>query len=46
MGGPHVKVLANISRLLKDKDVRERLKQAGAPQTFLSLLREAEEIHL
>jgi PTS system nitrogen regulatory IIA component len=46
MGGPHVKVLANISRLLKDETVREGLKRADSPQTFLSLLREAEEIHL
>ena len=46
MGGPHVKVLANISRLLKDETVREGLKRAESAQGFLSLLREAEEIHL
>lgn len=46
MGGPHVKVLANISRLLKDEAVREGLKRAESAQGFLSLLREAEEIHL
>jgi PTS system nitrogen regulatory IIA component len=46
VGGPHVKVLANISRLLKDEGVRESLKRAESPHTFLSLLREAEEIHL
>jgi PTS system nitrogen regulatory IIA component len=46
VGGPHVKVLANISRLLKDEGVRESLKRAESAQNFLSLLSEAEEIHL
>lgn len=46
VGGPHVKVLANISRLLKDEGVRESLKNAESSEQFLSLLREFEEIHL
>ena len=46
VGGPHVKVLANISRLLKDEGVREALRNADSSDTFLSLLREFEEIHL
>jgi PTS system nitrogen regulatory IIA component len=46
VGGPHVKVLANISRLLKEESVREGLKRADSPQAFLALLRESEEIHL
>jgi len=46
VGGPHVKVLANISRLLKDENVRESLKRAESPEAFLSQLREFEEIHL
>jgi PTS system nitrogen regulatory IIA component len=46
VGGPHVKVLANISRLLKEENVRESLKHAESSDAFLSLLREFEEIHL
>jgi len=46
VGGPHVKVLANISRLLKDENVRESLKHAESPEAFISQLREFEEIHL
>jgi len=46
VGGPHVKVLANISRLLKDENVRESLKRAESPEAFLSRLKEFEEIHL
>lgn len=46
VGGPHVKVLANISRLLKEENVRESLKHADSSDAFLSLLREFEEIHL
>jgi len=46
VGGPHVKVLANISRLLKDENVRESLKRAESPEAFLSQLKEFEEIHL
>ncbi len=46
VGGPHVKVLANIARLLKDDGVRESLKRAESAQSFLTTLSEAEEIHL
>jgi len=46
VGGPHVKVLANISRLLKEENVRESLKHAESSDAFLSLLREFEDIHL
>jgi PTS system nitrogen regulatory IIA component len=46
VGGPHVKVLANISRLLKDENVRESLKRAESPEAFLGQLKEFEEIHL
>ncbi|MGH7726209.1 MAG: PTS sugar transporter subunit IIA [Candidatus Eiseniibacteriota bacterium] len=46
VGGPHVKVLANISRLLKEDKVRESLKAAESPQAFLQLLRDAEAKYL
>jgi PTS system nitrogen regulatory IIA component len=42
VGGPHVKVLANISRLLKEETVREKLKSANSAETFLADLQEAE----
>ena len=44
--GPHVKALANISRLLKEESVRLGLRQSRTPQEFLSLLREAESRYL
>ncbi len=40
--GPHVKALANISRLLKEQSVRESLRDAATPEAFLQVLREAE----
>ena len=46
VGGPHVKVLANISRLLKEEKVREALKAADSPATFLQILRDAEAKYL
>jgi len=46
VGGPHVKVLANISRLLKEDKVREALKSSDSPQAFLQTLREAEAKYL
>jgi PTS system nitrogen regulatory IIA component len=46
VGGPHVKVLANISRLLKEEKVRESLKSAESPQAFLQQLRDAEAKYL
>ena len=46
IGGPHVKVLANISRLLKEDKVRESLKAAESSDSFLQTLREAEAKYL
>jgi PTS system nitrogen regulatory IIA component len=46
IGGPHVKVLANISRLLKEDRVRDALKAADSPEAFLQILREAEAKYL
>ena len=40
--GPHVKALANVSRLLKEESVRGSLKRSETPQVFLATLREAE----
>jgi fructose-specific phosphotransferase system IIA component len=40
--GPHVRTLANISRLLKEEDTRERLKNCKTPQEFLDTLKQAE----
>jgi len=42
VGAPHVRVLANISRLLKDESVRQRLREATSPADFLSALESAE----
>src|SRR5512138_3433462 len=44
--GPHVKALANVSRLLKEESVRTALRQSETPQGFLRVLREAEERYL
>src|SRR5512145_2481053 len=33
--GPHVKALANVSRLLKEESVREALKRSESPASFL-----------
>ena len=46
IGGPHVKVLANISRLLKEDKVRDALKAADSSVSFLQILREAEAKYL
>ena len=46
IGGPHVKVLANISRLLKEDRVRDALKGADSSADFLQILREAEAKYL
>jgi len=46
IGGPHVKVLANISRLLKEDKVRDALKVADSSAAFLQILREAEAKYL
>jgi len=42
VGAPHVRVLANISRLLKEESVRQRLREAGNPSEFLAALESAE----
>jgi len=44
--GPHVKALANVSRLLKEESVRASLKQSGTPEGFLATLRDAEQRYL
>lgn len=41
--GPHVKALANVSRLLKEESVRTSLKQSRTPADFLNTLRDAEQ---
>jgi len=38
----HVKVLANISRLLKEESVRKTLREAGSSQDFYAALQAAE----
>jgi len=40
--GPHVKALANVSRLFKEESVRNALRESRTPQEFMSVLREAE----
>ena len=42
----HVKVLANISRLLKEESVRQSLRDASGPDAFLAALRSAEAVHI
>lgn len=42
VGTPHVKVLANISRLLKEESVRRTLRDATSAAAFLSALKSAE----
>ena len=44
--GPHVKALANVSRLLKEESVRNALRQSPSPADFMRVLREAEEKYL
>ncbi|MGE5174795.1 MAG: PTS sugar transporter subunit IIA [Hyphomicrobiales bacterium] len=44
--GPHVKALANVSRLLKEESVRASLRQSGTPGDFLTSLRDAEQRYL
>ena len=45
-GALHVKVLANISRLLKEETVRASLREAGGPDAFLAALKAAEAVHI
>jgi fructose-specific phosphotransferase system IIA component len=44
--GPHVKALANVSRLLKEESVRDALRRSGTPAEFLATLRESESHYL
>ena len=41
--GPHLKALARISRLLKDKHFRDELRAAKDDKTLLKILREEDE---
>jgi len=45
-GTPHVKVLANISRLLKEESVRKSLRDSGSANGFLTVIRAAEAKYL
>jgi PTS system nitrogen regulatory IIA component len=44
--GPHVRALANISRLLKEESIREQLKKCTNAQEFLEAIRQAEAKYL
>ena len=44
--GPHVKALANVSRLLKEESVRNALRSASTPAQFLQILKDAEGRYL
>jgi PTS system nitrogen regulatory IIA component len=46
VGAPHVKVLANISRLLKEESVRRGLREAESGAAFLAALKAAETKYL
>lgn len=46
VGSLQVKVLANISRVLKEEGVRQSLREAAAPEEFLAALRAAEAVHI
>ncbi|MEK7331185.1 MAG: PTS sugar transporter subunit IIA, partial [Candidatus Eisenbacteria bacterium] len=46
VGTPHVKVLANISRLLKEESVRRSLREADSASAFLAALKAAEAKYL
>lgn len=45
-GAMHVKVLANISRLLKEETVRRQLREAPNAEQFMAVLKAAEAIHI
>ena len=45
-GALHVKVLANISRLLKEESVRQSLRDAPNAEAFVAALRAAEAVHI
>jgi fructose-specific phosphotransferase system IIA component len=42
----HVRVLANLSRLLKEESVRRTLREARSPAAFLAALQAAESVHI
>lgn len=46
VGAAHVKVLANIARLLKEETVRKQLREAGNAQTLLAAIQSAEAQYL
>src|SRR5262245_51914229 len=46
VGSLQVKVLANISRVLKEEGVRQQLRDAANPEEFLAALRAAEAVHI
>ena len=46
VGTPHVKVLANISRLLKEESVRKTLREVGSAGAYLAALKAAEARYL
>lgn len=46
VGSLQVKVLANISRVLKEEGVRQQLRDAADPEEFLAALRAAEAVHI
>jgi mannitol/fructose-specific phosphotransferase system IIA component (Ntr-type) len=46
VGSLQVKVLANISRVLKEESVRQSLREADGPEAFLAALRAAEAVHI
>ena len=43
---PHVKLLANISRILKEEPVRRSLIEAPSAEVFLDVIRNAETVHI
>ncbi len=45
-GALHVKVLANISRLLKEEPVRRSLRESSGPDAFFAALKAAEMVHI
>ena len=46
VGSLQVKVLANISRVLKEESVRQALREAPSPEAFLAELKAAEAVHI
>ena len=44
--GPHVKALANVSRLLKEESVRASLEGCDSPREFLEILQTSEQQYL